>query len=442
MLKLAFKRVLVLLPAVWLIASVVFLLSKAVPGQANELEFELAAQNANSRAKSEAYQRAYQQMLHRTGQDLPLFYFRIGRASEPDTLFRITSEADRTFLKALLNQTGNWPAVASFHQKFQDLNLKARQFGNPELQKAVVQVKHQMVPGKRKVQIEQLELAGQRTNNPMLIQAAQEVKLTFETLSQTATPNRNYVPKLFWYGTENQYHRWFRNLLQGNLGISNRDARPVTEIIAEALSVTWWLALAAFALVTLLAPEIAMVLSRKSAKPWRNSFLNLLYALESVPLFVLALLVLALSSYAGWLYDFPEEVSQVLVVFCLVLVNLPYLTGHTYASMQTALQENYVLTARAKGCSDKKVLRKHVLRNSLLPIITLLSDFFPALLAGTVVLEVIFSVPGMGRLLVNSVLTRDYEVITGIVLLVGLLKMLAHLLADVLYAAADPRIKR
>ena len=344
MLKHAFKRLLVLLPAVWLIASVVFLLSKTVPGQASETEFEQAAQSANSRAKNEAYQRAYRQMLHRTGQDLPLFYFRLGSKAE--------------------------------------------------------------------------------TNPPH------------------PSSSDNLWPEFFWYGTENQYHRWFKNLLHGDLGVSNRDSRAVTEIVAEAFAVTWWLAVVAFVLIAVLAPEIAMVLSRKSNRTWRSWLLNALYGLESIPLFVLALLVLTFSSYAGWLYDFPEEVSRGLVIFCLVLVNLPYLTGQAYAAMQTTLQENYVLTARAKGLPDKMVLRKHVLRNSLLPVITLLSDFFPALLAGTVMLEVIFSVPGMGRLLVSSVLTRDYEVITGIVLLVGVLKMLSHLLADLLYAVTDPRINR
>ena len=88
------------------------------------------------------------------------------------------------------------------------------------------------------------------------------------------------------------------------------------------------------------------------------------------------------------------------------------------------------------------VLRRHVFRNSLLPVITSLSDFFPALLAGTVVLEVVFSVPGMGRLLVSSVQARDYEVITALVLIIGFLKMLSHLVADLLYAFTDPRIRR
>ena len=97
--------------------------------------------------------------------------------------------------------------------------------------------------------------------------------------------------------------------------------------------------------------------------------------------------------------------------------------------------------SRAKGLSENTVLLRHAFRNGLLPLITLLAGFFPALLAGTVVLEVIFSLPGMGRLLVDAVLARDYNVIAGLVLLTGLLKMLAHLLADIFYNFADPRLR-
>ena len=185
-----------------------------------------------------------------------------------------------------------------------------------------------------------------------------------------------------------------------------------------------------------------MVLSRKSNRLWRPWVLNFMYGLESIPLFLVALFLLALSSAFGLLYDFPEEVSQVLVVLCLVLVNLPFLASQAFSSMQTELKQNYALTARAKGLPDKLVLRQHIFRNSLLPVITSLSDFLPALLAGTVVLEVIFSVPGMGRLLVSSVLARDYEVIAALVLFIGLFKMASHLLADLLYAFVDPRIRR
>ncbi|MDQ4139488.1 MAG: ABC transporter permease, partial [Bacteroidota bacterium] len=102
---------------------------------------------------------------------------------------------------------------------------------------------------------------------------------------------------------------------------------------------------------------------------------------------------------------------------------------------------DFILTAKAKGLSEKMVLRRHVLRNALLPVITLFTGFLPALVTGAVVIENIFSIPGMGRLLVLTVNARDFPVLLGIVLYLGLIKIGANILADVLYFLADPRIR-
>lgn len=447
MLKHAVKRLLVLLPAVWLIASSVFLLSKTVPGSAAEMQFEAAAQNANSLAKAEAYERAYRQSLHKTGQDLPLFYFGIGTAAQPDTLSRIFPETDRQALLKMVYAYGNWPEISAYYQSFQELKKASLRLNDsPETKSNLNRQLYFLLPAtnsvKTSITFRNLKALATEMQQPAFSQAVAKAEQNFERITTSANPNLNYVPAFHWHGLENQYHRWFRNLLRGDLGFSSRDSRPVTEILAEAFGVTIWLALAAFLLVSLLAPQIAMVLSRKSSRRWQPWVLNFLYGLESIPLFLVALFLLALSSALGLLYDFPEEVSRVLVVLCLVLVNLPYLSSQAFFSMQTELKQNYALTARAKGLPDKLVLRQHIFRNSLLPVITSLSDFFPALLAGTVILEVIFSVPGVGRLLVSSVLARDYEVIAALVLFTGLFKMASHLLADLLYAFADPRIRR
>ena len=447
MLRHAVKRLLVLLPAVWLIASAVFLLSKMVPGSAAEMQMETAAQNANSLAKAEAYERVYRQTLHKTGQDLPFFYFGIGTAAEPDTLAKVFSETDRQALQKMVYAFGNWPEISTYYQSLQVLKKAALRLNFPfETKAEIIREREKLLPAtdqkNTRLALQNLKNLAGKTQNEAFQQTVLKAGNNFEQITTTANPNLNYIPVLHWYGLENQYHRWFKNLLHGDLGFSIRDSRPVTEILAEAFGVTIWLALIAFLLVALLAPEIGMVLSRKSSSRGRFWVLNFLYGLESIPLFLVALFLLAICGVFGLLYDIPEEVSRILVVVCLVLVNLPYLVSQAFFSMQTELNQNYALTARAKGLPDKAVLRKHIFRNSLLPVITSLSDFFPALLAGTVILEVIFSVPGMGRLLVGSVLARDYEVIAAIVILTGLIKMASHLVADLLYALTDPRIRR
>ncbi|HSI91773.1 MAG TPA: ABC transporter permease [Adhaeribacter sp.] len=440
------KRLFILLPAIWLIASAVFLLSRTMPGGAPQELLEQQGQSLNSKAKAEARRAAYRQLLRRTGQDLPLFYFTFGTAAEPDTLHRIFPENERQALQHLVLKYGNWPGVSTFYHNWQGLQQAVLVSGtSPDRFRRQLSLLDDLLPATKPEEaaflfqkLKQSVGPGEGTD---LLRRLSTTEASYGRLVQSTGKAASFMPVLHWHGTENQYHRWFSQLLQGHLGYSSRDARPVSAVISEAFGLTFGLAFSAFILIGLLAPEIAMVLSRKSKRSWRAPILGVLYSLESLPMFLVALLVLGLASAAGWLSYFPDVVARVLAVFCLVAVRLPYLTGQSYAALQNVLQQPYMLAARAKGLAEGRLLRKHALRNSLLPVITLLSDLFPALLAGSVVLEVIFSLPGMGRLLVNSVLARDHEIITGLVLLTGLLKMGAHLLADVLYVIADPRLR-
>ncbi|MFC5271245.1 ABC transporter permease [Adhaeribacter terreus] len=446
MLKKAGKRLLILLPAIWLLASVVFLLSKSIPGSASEMQFEQAAESANSSAKAEARQRAYRQLLHRTGEDLPLFYFRIGTAAEPDTLHKIFLANHRAALKNLVFTYGNWPEISDYYLALQQFE---KTISGPDLPQETkrknLKLTRQLLATSAPAKANKILLEFQKTlcfsGEKVLCKDLENLRASFEKVVAHQHSALNYQPTFFWYGTQNQYHRWFGNLLRGDLGFSNRDMRPVSEIIAEAFAITIWLALATFVLVAISGPAIAMVLSRKSMESSRGAVLGFLYALESIPLFIMALVFLSVAGYLGWFGNYPEETGMVLAIAVLVLVNLPYFTSQAFVALQSELRENYVLTAKAKGLSENNVLLRHAFRNSLLPLITLLADFFPVLLAGTVVLEVIFSLPGMGRLLVSSVLARDYHVIAGLVLLTGLLKMLSHLLADLFYNVADPRLR-
>ena len=228
-------------------------------------------------------------------------------------------------------------------------------------------------------------------------------------------------------------------MLVGKLGFSSRDGRPVEEVLAEALRVTLQIAALTFLITGFAAIEIAILLSRKSMANFRKLGLGILYSLESLPVYILALMLLV---FTGSILDGSESFSVLPAVICLVLAYLPYLAAQAYTSLQQVNRQPYILTAKAKGLSERAILRKQVLKPALLPIITLLSDLLPALLAGMVVVEVVFSLPGMGQLLLDSVLARDYEVLAGIVLVTGGVKILSHLLADIFMVMADPRLSK
>ena len=263
-----------------------------------------------------------------------------------------------------------------------------------------------------------------------------------------------------WHGTQNQYHQWMWQLLHGDLGRSYRDGQPVTALLATALSYTLPLTTLAATFSILLALWLATRLSvRQQLRP---HVLRLLYALDALPLFVLALLLLLLFANPDMLTWFPayglgEEAELVdaswlirtstllyyltLPLICLALVNLPHLVVQLDAALQHERQATYAATARAKGAPEKQVVRHHTLRNALLPSLAQLTDLLPALVAGAVVVEVIFALPGVGRLLAEAAANHDYPVVLGGVLLTALVRLLAQFLTDSLYLVADPRIR-
>ncbi|QHJ09085.1 ABC transporter permease [Hymenobacter busanensis] len=258
-----------------------------------------------------------------------------------------------------------------------------------------------------------------------------------------------------WHGTTNQYHRWLTDLLRGDLGASYRDGRPSTAVLRETVGVTLPLVSLAFIGCTFLSINLALAMAM-----WprvRSGMLVLLHGLEALPLFVLGLLLLLLLANPDALALFPayglgsadlQELTWlqrlpylVLPVSSLVLVNLPALVLTLDAALQQSRVQPYMTTARAKGASIAGVWIRHALPNALLPFLTRLTDLLPALVGGAVVIEVLFALPGLGRLLLAAGATRDYPVLLGGVLMAAVVRLVSWLLADLLQAVADPRTR-
>jgi peptide/nickel transport system permease protein len=455
MLQYLLKRIVLAIPALWLIATLIFLLSRLMPGAYGSQIVEIEG-GFYSKGDAASRENTYRQFLRKTGQDLPLFYFSLSPQPEPDTLHLIYPASKRHFLKRLSWQYGDWPSVAAFYKSLrivqQEMTASQKTQLSPYLQIMYQEPEPQ--------QLSEAVAAMARVLPKQVLQKSQLPQHT-AALLDGRSQYAYLLPSLHWHGTANQYHRWLTGLAKGEFGTSYRDSRKVTTILAEAVSNTWWLLVFSMIVATLLALELAVLMIRKKGRTWRKLILPSLFLLDSVPLFVLAMLLLVLLASPAFLQLFPvygmgyysaaelnwlQAGSQwlqfmALPLLCLILANLPYLTNQFYHALSATARQDYVRTARAKGLSESKVIRRHMLRNALLPVITLLSDFLPALVAGAVVIETIFAIPGIGRLLIDSVLARDYPVIMGIVVLVAIFKLLAHLLADLLYALADPRIR-
>ncbi len=260
-----------------------------------------------------------------------------------------------------------------------------------------------------------------------------------------------------WNGRRNQYHQWVSQLLRGNLGRSYISGQPVTSLFGQALAYSVPLVGSATVLATALAVGLALYLARTPRGRLRAVVQASLTLLQVMPLFLLALALLLLlanpdvlnilpatrhpqdaGSLAGLVY-WAERAG--LPIFSLVLAALPELTLPLAASLRHELATAYATTARAKGLPIGRVLRQHLLPNALLPLFTILTDFLPTLVAGTVVVEVIFALPGSGRLLAEAAATHDYPVVIAGVLLIASVRLLGLVMADVLYFLVDPRLR-
>ncbi|OGX81823.1 ABC transporter permease [Hymenobacter glacialis] len=276
-------------------------------------------------------------------------------------------------------------------------------------------------------------------------------------LSRTTDPQLHWV-KWRWNGAHNQYHHWAMGLARGNWGVSFRTGEAVTARLGRALSFTLPLTGTAAFLAVLCAFGLGQRLARR---PRGHSLLQAaLVVLHALPLFVVALallLTLANPEVVAWFPAYGLQAADagldtwsqagqyalhlVLPVAALTLTALPELTLHLSGALTRELRSDYATTARAKGLTEQAIIRHHALRNALLPTITLIAELLPALVAGAVVVEVVFALPGMGRLLADAAAARDYPVLVGGILLIGAARLLALLLADLVYFWADPRIR-
>jgi len=241
-----------------------------------------------------------------------------------------------------------------------------------------------------------------------------------------------------------QFGRFVWGAARGDLGSSIRDRRPVTTEILEVLPATLQLSLAALALAAVLGIALGIIAAVRQNSWWDLGSMVVALVGVSVPSFWLGLLLIFLFSLRlEWLPATGGGGLDHLLMpaFALGLGAAAIIARLTRSSMLEVLRTEYMTTARAKGLGGPSVVLRHGLLNALIPIITIFGLQFGSLLAGTVIIETVFGRPGVGRLLVNAILNKDFPLVQGIVLFVAAGYVLINLAVDVVYAAVDPRIR-
>ena len=298
--------------------------------------------------------------------------------------------------------------------------------------------------------------------NPILM----KLQLTSEgQIADTATTKKIIEETKKLYGLDKplpvQYLMWVKRVVTFDFGRSYKDHRKVWDKIKERIPVTLQLNVLSILLIYLIAIP-AGVFSAVKADTFVDRVLTLLFfILYSLPSFWVAVMLimffgggeywdvfpiygissLGADKWPFWKWLIDRAWHLVLPVLCLSYGGWAYLSRLMRAELLEVIREDFIRTARAKGLDERIVIMKHAFRNALLPIVTLAAYLLPALFGGSVIIESIFSIPGMGQLGFEAVLSRDYPVIMALTTISALLTLLGLLLSDILYAVLDPRIQ-
>jgi peptide/nickel transport system permease protein len=462
------KRILVFIPTLLVISLLTHIISINAPGDPVDMMLNGNGASDGQIAQLLSYEKSYDELRHELHLDLPVFYFSVSSLSIPDTLYKISKVFHRETLKRLAFTYGNWPEVSNYYLSLRDFEKQlyevSKNFSNADMLKKtkgdVYQIYLEYDTIKIFYLLNELEISLKSDSSFQNIYSSfQNLKSAFGKIMSQSSFYKSYIPTLHWHGFKNQYHHWITHFLIGDFGISYQDKRSVSGKLKEAIGWTLILSFMSIILSYLIAVPLGVISAAKKGQVSEkiiSVFLFMLYSLPSFWIGTLAIIFLGGGDYLDWFPAFgitnlPDDAPFwerftdiayhfVLPVFCLFYNGLAFISRQQRSAMLNTLTNDYIRTARAKGLGENKIIWKHAFRNSLIPVITLFANFFPAVVSGSFVIEYLFSIPGMGKLSYDALIFRDYPLVFTTLMLVAIMAMIGNLLADFLYARVDPRI--
>jgi peptide/nickel transport system permease protein len=464
MLKYILKRILFFIPTLLVISLLTFSLSVHSPGDPVEILLNTNSENGESSDK-QAQKAEYGKMREKLHLNLPVFYFSVSSIAEPDTFYKIPEKLHRENLARLLDEYGNWQTVSDYYTQIVWFETHINSLKVPDsLQEGLIETKQAVTElyyrHEENAIRERLKII-HKWSLAISPNVAIDQGLQYSYGEMGAMPSvwKNYIPSLHWYGFQNQYHLWITDLCSGDFGVSYYKKEPVIDMIAERIAPTLVFSILSIVIAFVVSIPIGMNSAiHKGTK--RDKVISIfLFALYSLPSFWIGTLFinyLTNNEYLDWfpvkgLQDFSDDAGfgermtnylhhMVLPLFCYVYSSFAFISRQMRGSVLNTLSQDYIRTAWAKGLDSRTVYWKHALRNSLLPVITLIASVFPSLIAGSIVIETLFTLPGLGRLAYEAEVAKDYPVIYIIMLFSAVLTLVGYLVSDILYAIADPRI--
>lgn len=453
MLRYVIRRLLLALPTLFVISLLTFAMSRFTRGG---LSMEAYRENPS----------AYLTEVKKLGLDKPLFYFDLTSAAFPDTLYRIFPFEDRDHLVELTRQSGNWAAATRFWQAVTtELDPSLEHVSGPVLigfKNLRNLSRTDKISSALKSLARQVDTIRSEPLRASLANRLATIEMRLTELQMRRQIWKLYMPAVYWYGTQNQYHGWAAGFVSGNPGNSIVTGEPLLNELRPRLFTTLILNGLAMLLAFLAGLPLGVWMARRQGRPedvWTRTLLLFLYAIPVIWLGSLLIILLSRQdiglgcidglnaepwSWSGkplWAWAWDSREKFILPVLTLTLHLLALMAMQMRGGILEVVKQDFIRTARAKGLSENLVYWRHAFRNALFPIITLFAGLFPAIFSGSLVLEYLFDFPGMGIKMQTAFINNDYAVLFAMVMFVAVVTILSNVLADVLYAWVDPRVR-
>ena len=477
------KRIFIFIPTLFIISLLTFILIAAAPGDPAETMLNRSSGEGQATDKL-ATEKSYRDLRHKLGLDLPIFYFAFTNSAQCDTMIRIPTKNHREMLDRLVYQYGNWPQIENYYHQLKDLEMAVistkKDSTNAD---ALIEIRNNVA--KAFINHEDVVLASlfsELKKQTAAVANLSELKAktdaaesAYATVKAQATSWKKYVPKIEWSGTHNQYHRWLfgearwfgeetdptlgKGFIRGDYGISFFTKRPVKSVIWDGLWITMLISILVIVIEYVISIPLGISLAVRKGSTYDSTVTVGLFLTYSLPVFWIGTMAIFFLCSPDYIEIFPPfglgdatwedgtlyKLGDLAYHLALPLIiasyaSFAYLSRQMRGSMLSVLGQDYIRTARAKGLPDNKVIWKHAFRNSLLPIITIFASFFPALIGGSIILEFLFTIPGLGQITYAAVIQKDYPMILTNTMFAAILTLVGYLVSDILYAVVDPRI--
>lgn len=488
------KRILFFIPTLIIISLLAFVISINAPGDPVDRMVSISQTGGDVQLEPLNLQVQKEAVRKQLGLNLPVFYFTLSNIAVPDTLYKIAKADERNALKRMIHQYGNWEYISNYnhsvhalYNSFRLLQIDSASTAPVSHTEAVAATNNAIAtvnalffsydPDIVEARLDTLQSIFNRYSFlHMQLSMMQHVQTEYTAMLQNTTIWKNYIPVIKWHGN-NQYHRWIfgdgnwltgknamysKGIIRGDMGISYVTKLPVADIITARIGWSLFFTFTSVILAYLISIPIGIKAAAKKNGLFDRTSTVILFVMYSMPVFWVATLCLMLFANPDIIKWFPasgvqpvggfdENISMIqriritipyliLPTICYTYAQLAFLSRITRVSVLEIISQDYIRTARAKGLNESAVIYKHAFRNALLPIITVFSNIFPAAIGGSVILETVFTIPGMGREIIQAIYNQDYPVIISVFTITGVLTLIGYLLADILYSMADPRI--